>query len=320
MHYIQITEHGGPEQLIWRSAPKRELKPHEIRVHMLYSGVNFIDTYQRSGLYPIELPSGLGVEGVGEVIECGEDVTSFSNGQKVAICMAPMGTYSEELIVDAAAVLSIPQDVEAERIAASLLKGLTASYLLQQTAQIKEGMTILVHAAAGGVGQILVQWAKHLGAQVIGTVGSQEKADVAQKLGCDQVILYREENIVENVMAYTDGRGADVVYDSVGADTFQASLEACRTRGLVVSYGNASGPAPALSPLELTKHGSLFLTRPTLAHYMDTPEAKTELVKSYLEILPKLKLSWSSYPMNEAAQAHRDLEARKTMGSLILKA
>jgi NADPH:quinone reductase len=320
MKAIRITQHGGPENLKWEDVVLPALRPDEVLIQHLAIGVNFIDIYHRKGLYPIALPSGLGVEAVGLVQQCGKDVQGFTPGDRVAYVMAPLGAYAEQSIVPQTQLFQVPADLSPELIAANLLKGLTTAYLLHKTVAVGPGMTVLVHAAAGGVGQILCQWASELGAKVIGSVGSAQKAEIAKQRGCSEVILYRQEDCATRVRELTNDVGVDVVYDSVGADTFEASLNSCRTRGLLVSFGNASGPVPPFSPLLLTQHGSLFVTRPTLAHYLQDPQEKAELFALLFEKLKQKSFASEikCYPLAQAEEAHRDLESGQTTGSLVL--
>ena len=320
MNVIRISEHGGPEKLRLENITLPAPSVGEVLIHHCAIGVNFIDIYHRRGLYPLPLPTGLGVEAVGRIVGLGAGVEGFQLGETVAYVMEPIGAYAEQALVSAQHVFHVPEDLDPKILAASLLKGLTAAYLLHKTVAVGPKMKILIHAAAGGVGQLMCQWASQLGATVIGSVGNLEKAHIARRCGCAEVILYRQENLVDRVLQLTGGIGVDVVYDSVGADTFQDSLKACRSRGLVVSFGNASGPVPTFSPLLLTQHGSLFLTRPTLAHYIKNPDEKAEL----LEILfcklrtCALNIEHQCFPLAESAQAHRALESGETTGSLIL--
>jgi NADPH2:quinone reductase len=283
-------------------------------------GLNFIDTYQRSGLYPMPLPFTPGSEGAGVVEAVGPKVKEFKVGDRVAYS-SPVGAYAEVLLRPAARLVKIPAGVDDKTAAAMMLKGLTAQYLVRRTYRIKPGDTILMHAAAGGVGQILCQWAKALGATVIGTVGSDEKVALAKKAGCKHVIVTSREKIVERVKEITKGKGVPVVYDGVGKDTFTDSLDCLAPLGLLASFGNASGAVTQFNPGVLAQKGSLFLTRPTLMTYTATRE---DLVKAAAELFSVVKsrkvkiLINQTYPLRDAAQAHRDLEARKTTGSTVL--
>ncbi len=319
-HAIRIHETGGPEKMRWEEVETAPLKPGEALVRNTAVGLNFIDTYHRSGLYPVPMPATLGMEGAGIIEALGKKTNGFKIGDRVAYA-GPMGAYAEVIACAADRLVKIPAGIDDKIAAAIMLKGMTAWYLIRRTFKVKAGDTILVHAAAGGVGQILCQWAKHLGAHVIGTVGSDEKAVLAKKCGCKHVIVTSKEKIVERVKAITKGAGVPVVYDGVGKDTFMDSLDCLSPRGLMVSYGNASGAVPPFSPGILTQKGSLFLTRPTLKDYTASRE---ELLLAARELFAVVKTKAvkiainQTYPLSEAAQAHRDLEARKTTGSTVL--
>jgi NADPH2:quinone reductase len=294
--------------------------PHEIRVKNAACGVNYIDTYHRGGLYKIALPSGLGQEAAGVVVAVGEGVTRFKIGDRVAYSLGALGAYAEAHIVNENRAVRLPSEVSFDIAAAALLKGMTARYLLRKTFRVERGHAIVVHAAAGGVGQILVQWGKHLGARVIATVGSDAKGEIARALGADDVLVQGRDDIAARVREIT-GVGADVVYDGVGKDTWDASLDSLRPLGMMVSYGNASGAVPPLSPLVLAQKGSLFLTRPTLGSYVATPELLDETARDLFDAIEKgvVKIAPPTrYALADAAQAHRDLEGRKTTGSLVL--
>jgi NADPH2:quinone reductase len=283
-------------------------------------GLNFIDTYHRSGLYPMQLPVTLGGEGAGVIEALGPKVKDFKVGDRVTY-VGPLGSYSEVLLRPADKLVKIPAGVEDQTAAAMMLKGLTAWYLCRRTYRVKKGDTVVVHAAAGGVGQILSQWCKYLGATVIGTVGSEEKAAIAKKAGCKHVIVTSNEKVSERVKAITKGKGVPVVYDGIGKDTFMDSLDCLSPLGLMVSYGNASGAVPPISIGILAAKGSLFVTRPTLANYTATREdlltASKELFAAVKKGAVKIKVN-QTYPLREAAQAHIDLEGRKTTGSTVL--
>ncbi len=317
---IRIHETGGPEKLKWEEVQVGDPAPGQVRVRNTAIGLNFVDTYQRSGLYPMALPFILGSEGAGVVEAVGPKVKEFKAGDHVAYS-GPIGAYAEVLLRPADRLVKIPAGVNDRTAAAMMLKGLTAQYLIRRTYRVKKGDTILVHAAAGGVGQILCQWARHLGATVIGTVGSDEKAAIAKKAGCKHVIVTSKENLVERVKAITKGKGVPVVYDGVGKDTFFGSLDCLRPMGVMVSFGNASGAVTQFNPGILAQKGSLFLTRPTLGTYAASRE---DLVKAARELFAvvksgKVKISINqTYPLKDAAQAHQDLEARKTTGSTVL--
>ena len=321
MKAIRIAAPGGPDALALADVAIPEPGAGEIRVRNHACGVNFIDTYHRSGLYPLPTPSGLGQEAAGIVEALGVGVTRFKQGDRVAYCTGPIGAYAEAHVVKTDRAVILPEAISFDIAAASMLKGMTARYLLRKTFPVQRRHVVVIHAATGGVGQIAVQWAKHLGARVIATVGSDAKAEIAKKLGADDVIVTSRENIAERVRALTNGEGADVVYDGVGKDTFDASINSLKPRGMMVSYGNASGPVAPFSPLLLSQKGSLFLTRPTLFHYTLTTEELDEtaqdlfvvLMNGAVKIAPPLQ-----YKLADAAQAHRDLESRKTTGSLVL--
>jgi NADPH2:quinone reductase len=317
---MRIHEHGGPEKLRWEEVQVGAPGEGELRVRSTAVGLNFIDTYQRSGLYPMPLPFTPGSEGAGVVEAVGPKVKEFKAGDRVCYS-GPIGAYAEVLMRPAARLLKIPAGIDDRTAAAMMLKGMTSQYLLRRTYRVQKGDTILVHAAAGGVGQIMCQWARALGATVIGTVGSDEKAALAKKAGCKHVIVTSREKIVERVKEITKGKGVPVVYDGVGKDTFMDSLDCLRPLGLLASFGNASGAVTQFNPGILAQKGSLFLTRPTLVNYTATRE---DLVKTAADLFSvvksgKVKIRVNqTYPLREAAQAHRDLESRKTTGSTVL--
>ena len=317
---IRIHENGGPEVLKWEEVEVGAPGPGEVRVRNTAIGLNFIDTYHRSGLYPMALPLTLGSEGAGVVEAVGPRVKEFKAGDRVAYAQ-PIGAYAEVLLRPVARLVKIPAGIEDETAAAMMLKGMTAWYLCRRTYRVKEGDTIVVHAAAGGVGQILCQWTKHLGATVIGTVGSEEKVAVAKKAGCKHVIVSSKERTSERVKAITRGKGVPVVYDGVGKDTFMDSLDCLSPLGLMASFGNASGAVPPVNIGILAQKGSLFLTRPTLVNYTATREdldtAARELFSVVKKGAVKIKVK-QTYPLREAAQAHIDLQNRKTTGQTVL--
>jgi len=320
-HAIRFHRTGGPEVLAWEEVNVGKPGPGQARIRHTAVGLNFVDIYNRSGLYPVQLPSGLGGEGAGVVEEVGPGVTDLKPGDRVAYGAAPMGAYAEARLIPADRLLKLPDSIDDKTAAAMMLKGLTTQYLIRQTYRVKAGDTILLHAAAGGVGTILSQWAKHLGATVIGTVGSDEKAKLAKAHGCAHTIVYTREDFVKRVDEITEGKKVPVVYDSVGKDTFMESLDCLRPLGMMVTYGNASGPPPAVSPLELSKRGSLFLTRPTLFSYIakrsDLEAGARELFAVVKSKAVRVRIG-QTYPLAEAAEAHRDLEARRTTGSTVL--
>jgi NADPH:quinone reductase len=312
---------GGPEVLVWEDYNPGAPGKGEVRIRHTAVGLNYIDTYVRTGLYPnAGLPLVLGMEAAGVVEEIGDEVADLQPGDRVAY-PSSMGAYSEERLIPADKVVKIPAGISDQQAAAMMLKGMTAQYLLRRTYRLKAGETILVHAAAGGVGLILCQWAAHLGATVIGTVGSDEKAALAKANGCAHTIVYTRENFTERVREITGGAGVPVVYDSAGKDTFVGSLDCLRPRGLMVSFGNASGPVPPFAIAQLASKGSLFLTRPVLMHHIatraDLLATADDLFAAVAGGAVKIHVN-QTYPLSEAEQAHRDLEARKTTGSTLL--
>lgn len=320
MRAIRIERSGGPEVMALADIPTPEPGPNEVRVRNHAIGVNFIDTYHRSGLYKNPLPSGLGLEAAGVVDAVGANVTRFKQDDGIAYCSGPIGAYSETHVVRDDRAVRLPQAISYDIAAAALLKGMTARYLLRKTFRVERGHAVVIHAAAGGVGQILVQWAKHLGALVIAVVGSDAKGEIARALGADHVLVQGREDIAKRVREITGG-GAHVVYDGVGKDTFAASLDCLRPLGMMASYGNASGPPPDINPLTLSQKGSLFLTRPTLFSYTATVEQLDETAAELFDVIEQgaVKIAPPTrYALADAAQAHRDLEARKTTGSLVL--
>ena len=318
---IRIHEHGGPEVLHWDEVDPGTPGAGQALIRQTVAGLNFIDVYHRTGLYPVPaMPAVIGNEGAGVVEAVADGVSEVSVGDRVVYCMS-LGGYAEQRVVDAARLVRVPDAITDQQAAAMMLKGCTVQYLLRRIYPVKAGDTILLHAAAGGVGLIACQWAKHLGATVIGTVGSDEKAELARAHGCDHPIVYTRENIVERVKALTDGAGVPVVFDSVGRDTFMASLDCLQPRGLMVSYGNASGAVEPFNPGVLAAKGSLFLTRPTLATYISTREELDATTAELFDVVRSgavvVEVS-QVFPLEDAAQAHRDLEARKTTGSTVL--
>ncbi len=321
MKAIIVRRHGGPEQLEYSDFDIPTLGPREAIVEVRAAGVNYIDTYHRTGLYPAEPPFIPGMEGAGVVTAIAPGVTEVAAGDRVAWAMT-RGSYAQYAIVPASKLVKIPDGVSFELAAASMLQGMTAHYLTHATFPLKAGDTALVHAAAGGTGLLLVQMAKMRGARVLGTTSTAEKAGLARQAGCDEVILYTQTDFQAEVRRLTGGRGVDVVYDSVGAATFDKSLDSLRPRGMMVSFGNASGPVQPFSPLLLSQKGSLFLTRPTLLHYCATREELLERAGDVLAWVAAGKLSvriHKIYALAEAAQAHRDLEGRATSGKLLLR-
>ena len=318
---IRIHEHGGPEVLQWEDMDIGAPGDGEVRIRHTAVGLNFIDCYQRSGLYPMDLPLTLGTEAAGVIEAVGLGVEGFAVGQRVAYAGGQMGSYAEERIMNAGVLVPMPDGIEDQTAAAMKLKGMTAHMLLVKCYPVSAGDTILVHAAAGGVGTILCQWAKHLGATVIGTVGSDAKAEIAKAHGCDHAINYSTENFVERVREITGDAGVPVVYDSVGKDTFEGSLDCTSKFGYVISFGNASGPAPAVEPLTLMAKGSLFLGRPTLIHYTADHALRLEAARALFEAVEggavKIEVG-QTFPLAETAKAHAALEGRATTGSTVL--
>jgi len=318
---LRIAQTGGPEVIETARWPTPEPGPGEIRIRHTAIGVNFIDTYHRSGLYPVTLPSGLGLEAAGAVDALGSEITGFAPGDRVGYCTGPIGAYATEHVVKAERTIRLPAGITDDQAAASMLKGLTAQYLIRQIHACGPGDTVLLHAAAGGVGQIALQWLKHLGASVIATAGGPEKTALARELGADYVIDYNTAAIAPRVREIVPD-GVDVVYDGVGKATWEASLESLRPRGLMVSFGNASGPVEGVNLGILAAKGSLFVTRPTLADYTSTPEALQAAADDFFGAVRAGGVRIAAptvYPISEAAQAHRDLEARRTTGSVILR-
>ena len=318
---IRIHETGGPEVLKWEEVTVGDPGPGEVRVRHAAVGLNYIDVYFRTGMYPAEPPFTPGLEASGVIEALGDGVTDLKVGDRIAYAAPPPGAYSEARLMPADRVVKVPDGVSDELAAAMMLKGMTAHYLLRRTYRVEPGDTILFHAAAGGVGLIACQWAKHLGATVIGTVGSDAKAELAAAHGCDHPIVYTRENFVERVKSITDGAGVPVVYDSVGKDTFMNSLDCLRPLGTMVLFGASSGPVEPFDPALLAPKGSLFLTRPTLMTYTakrdDLLAAAKELFQVVASGAVKLEIN-QRFPLENAAEAHRALEARKTTGSTIL--
>jgi NADPH2:quinone reductase len=320
-HAIRIHAHGGPDVLQWEAVAASVPGRGEVLIRQTAIGLNFIDVYERTGLYPATLPIVPGREGAGLVEAVGPRVSGVKVGDRVAYVSSQPGAYAQERVMPADRVVPIPDGVSDRLAAAAILKGLTAQFLLRRTHKVRKGDCVVVHAAAGGVGLILAQWARHLGARVIGVVGSDAKAAIALQHGCHDALVSGRDDLPSQVRELTGGRGADVVYDSVGKDTFFASLDSLRPLGLMVSYGNASGPVAPFSPLELSRRGSLFLTRPTLFHYI---ARRAELLRAARELFDvigrgvvRIEIG-QSYALQDAAQAHRDLEARRTVGSTVL--
>ncbi|MBX7124001.1 MAG: quinone oxidoreductase, partial [Opitutaceae bacterium] len=305
-HAIRIHQTGGPEVLRWEEVTLPDLQPNEARVRHEAVGVNFIDIYHRSGLYPLPLPSGIGMEGAGVVEAVGSAVTELKPGDRVAYAGGPAGAYAEVRNMPVAPLVKLPDAIDFRTGAAMMLQGMTAQYLLRRTYKVQAGDTILIHAAAGGVGLLVCQWARALGATVIGTVSSDEKAALAKAHGCDHPIVYTRENFVERVKAITGGAGVPVVYDSIGKDTFQGSLDCLRPMGLMVTFGNASGPVPPVDTLELSRRGSLFLTRPTLFTYIAKRQDLLDISADLFDVVVagKVKVEVNqTYALKDAARA-----------------
>jgi NADPH2:quinone reductase len=320
-HAIRIHQTGGPEVLCWEEDTVPAPAAGEATIRHAAVGLNYIDTYHRTGLYPLPLPTGLGLEGAGVVEAVGAGVTEVKVGDRIAYAGGPPGAYAEVRNIPAHRLLRLPDAIPFEIGAAMMLQGLTSAYLLRRTYRVQAGDAVLIHAAAGGVGLIACQWARALGATVIGTVGSAAKGELAKAHGCHHVINYSTENFTARVREITGGEGVAVVYDGVGKDVFMGSLDSLRPLGMLVTYGNASGPVPPFDPLLLSQKGSLFVTRPTLMHYTakraDLEALGGELFDMVASGEVRIEVN-QRYALKDAAQAHRDLEARKTTGSTIL--
>lgn len=318
---IRVSEFGDPSVLQWVDIDLPDPAPGEVRVRHTAIGVNFIDTYHRSGLYPIPLPAGIGLEAAGVVEAIGSDVTHLKPGDRIAYGGGPIGAYSQAANLPANRVALIPDGVSDEQAATLMLKGMTVRFLFKDCFTVRPGDTILFHAAAGGVGQIACQWARDMGVTLIGTAGSDEKCRVAKEMGATHVINYRRENIADSVRSLTDGQGVPVVYDGVGADTFEASLDCLQPRGLMVSFGNASGPVTGVNLGMLAAKGSLYVTRPVLMHYIAKDEDLAANTADVFEAVGRGAVASSigqRYALSDARQAHEDLQARKTIGASIL--
>ncbi|WP_339859231.1 quinone oxidoreductase [Thalassospira alkalitolerans] len=319
---VRFYETGGSDVLRFEDVDVGAPGAGEVRLRHEAIGLNYIDIYFRSGVYPApSLPSGLGLEGSGVIEAVGNDVTDLAVGDRVAYAAQPLGAYAEARVMPAKGLVKIPDGISFDLAAAAMLQGMTAQYLLRRTYRVKAGDTILIHAAAGGVGQIVCQWAKHLGATVIGTVGSAEKAEIAKSKGCDYPILYREETVSKRVMEITNGQGVEVVYDSVGKDTFDDSLNCLKRLGMMVSFGQSSGAVPPV-PIKALAPGAYFLTRPSVFQYTATREELLATANELFDVLKsgavKIDIA-ATYALSDAKQAHDDLEGRKTTGSVILK-
>lgn len=319
---VRIHTHGGAEAFHFEPVDVPAPGPGEVRLRQTAVGLNYIDVYHRTGLYPVpELPCTIGLEGAGEVTAVGSDVRDLKSGDRVAYASPPLGAYAEERVIPADRVVRLPEGIDDRQAAAMMLQGMTVEYLIRRTFPVKRGQTVLFHAAAGGVGLIACQWLKAVGATVIGTVGTDEKAELARAHGCDHPIVYAREDFVSRVREITDGAGVPVVYDGVGKDTWDGSLDCLAPRGMMVSFGNASGAVTNFNPGLLAQKGSLFLTRPTLMTYTASREDLAASANALFEVVlnGKVRIEVNqTYPLSEAAQAHRDLEARKTTGSTVL--
>ena len=318
---VKIEKTGGPEVLKIETIELDKTGPEEVLIEQKAIGLNFIDTYHRSGLYPIKLPSGIGAEGSGIIKKIGSKVKDFSIGDHIAYAGTPLGAYSSERNYPTKNIVKIPKEINFDVAATLMTKGLTAYYLLFKTYPISSSETLLFHAAAGGVGQIFCQWAKSLGCKVIGTVGSDEKIDIAKKNGCDFVINYSKEEFPKKVLELTKGKGVPVVYDGVGKNTFEGSIECLKMRGMMVSFGNSSGPVENIDVKKMIQPKSLYFTRPTMFHFLATKnELKEGVDKLFRKIsLGKIKIKiFKKYQLEDVVQAHKDLEARKIIGPAVI--
>ncbi|MFJ2582249.1 quinone oxidoreductase family protein [Kitasatospora aureofaciens] len=319
-HAIRFHETGGPDVLRYEEVAVGDPGPGEVRIRHAAVGLNFADTYFRTGLYPAPLPAGLGVEAAGVIEAVGPGLTGFAEGDRVTYTGSPLGAYSTERVMPADSLIKLPEAIDFTTAAAMTMRGLTSAYLLRRIHPLKAGDTILLHASAGGVGLIVCQWAKLLGLTVIGTVSTEQKAELAQAHGCDHIVYYRHENVADRVRELTGGAGVPVVFDSVGKTTFASSLGSLRRRGLLVCFGTASGPVPPIDAMQLAIHGSVFVTRPALADYIADPAERAELAGELFGHVAagRIKIEINqSYALKDAAQAHRDLEAGKTTGSSV---
>ena len=321
MKAVKIKKNGGPEVLDLEEITLRKPIKGEVLIEHTAIGLNYIDTYHRSGLYPLMMPSGLGMEASGIIKEVGPDVSNFSVGDKVAYAAVPLGAYSSHRIYRAKNLVKVPEEIDLNIAAAIMTKGLTTYYLLHKTYPASSGETILFHAAAGGVGQIFCQWAKSLGCKVIGTVGSEEKIDIAKKNGCDEVINYKEEDFAKKVMEITGGKGVPVVYDGVGKSTLIKSLECLKIRGMMVSFGNASGALDPINVPKMLQPKGLFFVRPSMGQYLSTNEELSEAAKVLFQKISsgKVKIEiFKKYKLDDIKQAHVDLQNRKIIGPAII--
>ncbi len=321
MKSVIISKNGGPEVLELKDVDLDNPKSGEVLIKNKAIGLNYIDTYHRSGLYPVELPSNIGIEGAGVIEKIGRDVKEFKIGDRVAYASMPLGSYSTHRVFPTTKLVKVPDEIELENVVTLMTKGFTVFYLLHKTYPVKSGETILFHAAAGGVGQIFCQWAKSLGCNVIGTVGTDEKIEIAKANGCDYVINYSKENFAEKVKDLTKGVGVPVVYDGVGKKTFDQSIECLKLRGMMVSFGNASGPLDPCNVAKSLAPKGLYLTRPSIAHYTSTREELDEAASKVFKMVLSKKISlkiYKRYSLNEIIKAHEDLENRKILGPAII--
>ncbi|WP_433560739.1 quinone oxidoreductase family protein [Nocardia sp. CA-151230] len=317
---VRFYETGGPEVLRWETAEVGEPGPGEVRIRHEAVGLNFADTYFRTGLYPAALPAGMGVEAAGVIEAVGPDITDFRAGDRVTYTGSPLGAYSTERVMPAEHLIRLPEEIPFETAASMTMRGLTTAYLLRRIHPLRAGDTVLLHAAAGGVGSLFTQWAKLLGVTVIGTVSSEEKAAIARANGCDHVVLYTRENVAERVREITDGKGVPVVYDSIGKTTYQSSLDSLARRGLLVCFGTASGPVPPIDAMQLAVKGSLFVTRPALADYIADPAERAELAGELFSHVAagRIRVDINQrYVLPDAEQAHRDLESGRSVGTSV---
>lgn len=319
---IRVHQQGGSDQLVYESATLPSCGPADVVLHQHAIGLNFIDVYHRSGLYPLpSMPAVIGMEGAGVITEVGAEVSDFVPGDRVAYAAPPLGAYAADRVMPASSLVKLPDSIAFDTAAAMMLQGMTVQYLIRQTYVVKPGDTVLVHAAAGGIGLIACQWLKHLGATVIGTVGNSDKAALAQEHGCDHTILYAEENVATRVRDITGGAGVPVVYDSIGRDTLETSLDSLSPRGLLVSFGNASGPVDSLDLGVLAQKGSLYVTRPTLMTYIAERDNMVTMANELFDVVTNGAVNISinqRYALADAAKAHDDLEGRRTTGSTVL--
>ena len=321
MKAVIISKIGGPEVLELKDIKLEDPKSNEVLIKNEAIGLNYIDTYHRSGLYPVDLPSNIGIEGAGVIEKIGPDVKNFNVGEKVAYASMPIGSYSTHRIFPTKKLVKVPEGIELENVVSLMTEGITTFYLLHKTYPVKSGETILFHAAAGGVGQIFCQWAKSLGCTVIGTVGSDEKIEIAKTNGCDHVINYSKENFAERVKEITNGEGVPVVYDGVGKKTFNGSIECLKVRGTMVSFGNASGPLELCNVTKSLAPKGLYLTRPSIAHYTTTREELDEAANKVFEMFKTKKFNlkiFKKYSLTEVVKAHQDLETRKITGPAVI--